>query len=717
MADFRRPWATFRSIYLVFKLLNVLIVVVVQKNNCLFRQHSTTYLSVIRQGCLLAFLSLYSLFAMKTLPYLDIPSNSSDVCSRIGYSLLAMLGLLAALGLPRTDPATLFVNIVLYSLSIYFVVISTSWAQRLVKKAHRRIDFSIDIFSPALNLDKHFNRRVWQETLATIFLCSPEFAMPPGHSLVFNDEVSPYLLGFTGSQAERLAEDLKILRTIGLPAYQDAVARLKDSRLSELRDTILPNLLGPDRYYDPVGSIARTSSLFGRIDVVPFPFVVIFRYDDSPAQPLHLITVDELELLVSQNSSAQVQAARRVRLALRALDGQIVFAPHSETVAVSSYFRSRVERHVTYRQAVLHVGRNSTFEWNGYNCSSGFAVRLDYTDGESVDSSERVRKGLKGTRSGASIGVFPNFQLSKPLAILFRQNRQTIEARQPQVEAALQAHSDHFAREAASKEHTLSYSMLLSAFLGRDLDSLAKHESSLAVRHLGSTHALSLRGLEERWRSLEGGTARAWWYLLWDDLWRRNRAAVNLPEHRFSPHYSTSLCYQPMGRKGLEGFLQLSGIGIGKRSFFHPGLLNRIYFHLDMLLLTDTSRIIPVHLPGETTTRISRLAARIADVHQKEVQHAPASRFTVSTGAGTDENDGEIRQRTAYLWEEAVVEPRPASRDFTNYLRWLFATRLPQKTAVFLGLSPIMTDWRPRQGDELLIELADLDGEEMQCKQ
>lgn len=53
---------------------------------------------------------------MKTLPYLDIPSNSSDVSSRIGYSLLAMLGLLAALGFPKTDPAQLAVNIVLYTL-------------------------------------------------------------------------------------------------------------------------------------------------------------------------------------------------------------------------------------------------------------------------------------------------------------------------------------------------------------------------------------------------------------------------------------------------------------------------------------------------------------------------------------------------------------------------------------------------------------------------
>ncbi|KWU42945.1 hypothetical protein RHOSPDRAFT_26670 [Rhodotorula sp. JG-1b] len=298
-----------------FPIHLVFIVVVMQKHNCVFRRFATTYLSVIRQGCLLAFLSLYSLFAMKTLPYLDIPSNSSDVSSHIVYSLLAMLGLLAALGFPKTDPAQLAVNIVLYSLSIYFVVIGTPWAQGWVKKVQRRLDFSIDIFSPSLNLNKHINRRVWQETLATIFLCSPGFAMPARHSLVYAEEVSPHLLGFTGSPAERLVENLNASPFLWLP--------------KQLRETILERLLGPDRYYNPVESTTRIRSHFGRVDVVPFPFTVIFRYDDSPAHPLHLVTLHELELLVSQNSSADFLAVRRVRLALRALEGQVVFAPHT----------------------------------------------------------------------------------------------------------------------------------------------------------------------------------------------------------------------------------------------------------------------------------------------------------------------------------------------------------------------------------------------------
>ena len=400
----------------------------------------------------------------------------------------------------------------------------------------------------------------------------------------------------------------QILRTIGLPVYREAVARLSDPRLRQLRETILEGLLGPDRYYDPVESITRIRSLFGRVDVVPFPFTVIFRYDDSPAHPLHLVTLHELELLVSQNSSPDVLAARRVRLALRALEGQVVFAPHTETVSLGSLFRPRAEVRGSYRQAVLRIERNSKFEWHGYNCSSGFNVRLEYSDGEAIQSDGRIRKGLRLTRSAHKMGVFPDFQLSKPLAILSRQNRQIIEARRPLVEATLQAHTRYFAHQAVAKQHALSYSMLLSALLQRDLESLARYESR-PVQQLAATHDLSVHRLEERWEYVSKSPGRAWWYLLWDDLWRRSRSEVNLPEHRFSPHYSISICvsllfgvllnrvltpipqYHPMKRKDLESFLLDSKLSVGASSFFHPGLLNRIYVRFSLPLPSVGSRI------------------------------------------------------------------------------------------------------------------------------
>ena len=41
-----------------------------------------------------------------------------------------------------------------------------------------------------------------------------------------------------------------------------------------------------------------------------------------------------------------------------------------------------------------------------------------------------------------------------------------------------------------------------------------------------------------------------------------------------------------------------------------------------------------------------------------------------------------------------------------RWLRWVLTVRLPQKAAVFLGVFPVVTDWRPRRREELLIDLA-----------
>ena len=138
-------------------------------------------------------------------------------------------------------------------------------------------------------------------------------------------------------------------------------------------------------------------------------------------------------------------------------------------------------------------------------------------------------------------------------------------------------------------------------------------------------------------------------------------------------------------------------------------------FYLGTLLLSDAPLL---HLGGDTPERVSRLADRLASIHHREARptREQVSRFTVSTGAGTDENDAEIRHRAAFLWEEAVVEPRPPAREVVRWLRWVMTVRLPQKAAVFFGVSPVVTDWRPRRGEELLIDLAVDDERSMQCR-
>lgn len=61
-------------------------------------------------------MAAYCALSAWTAPFLNTPSNSSDLSGRIGYTVLAFLGLLAALSFPGTDGAVIATNVVLYSL-------------------------------------------------------------------------------------------------------------------------------------------------------------------------------------------------------------------------------------------------------------------------------------------------------------------------------------------------------------------------------------------------------------------------------------------------------------------------------------------------------------------------------------------------------------------------------------------------------------------------
>ncbi|BGP20057.1 hypothetical protein JCM10213v2_008192 [Rhodosporidiobolus nylandii] len=736
--EYRRPWAIFRSFYLLFKLCSVLIAVMVDKNNCLFRSFSTTYLSIVRQGCLLALLGAFFLISAWSSPYIDIPSNSSDLASRVGYTVIAMMGLLAALGMPGTDGWVVATNVVLYSLNVYFAIIGIGFVQRFIKRSARRLDFSIDIFSPRIDLAKHLSRRIWQESLAALLLCAPEFAMPAQKLTFTKDDDPPYLLNFRGTVGERLVENLKILREIGLDAYTDAVAcrdLSPESRIMQLRRIIQDRYTGPDMFYHPPDLELPLTSFFGRVDIIPFPFIVAFRYDQQPAQPLHLLSLEALERFVEQNESSAVGGRRKVRLALRAMEGQLVYAPHVEVRQLGATGHAEVERHIHYQRGRLRIERNSTFLWRGYNCSSGFEIFLDYEDGDGPDRDGRHRTTQRLTLNGADFGVYDAFALNEHLATLFRRNRAVIEGRLPLIQSKLEQHRGYFRREAEAKHRTLSHSFLLSVFAEPRLsveqldDLLRSTEHNNKVRGMVRTYRALFRRLEERMHAVEEGL-RGWWYVVFDDLWRRNSDVLSQP-WAFSPHYRTSICYHPMTRAELEKFLHGHGYATtGKAAFFHVGRLNQIFFYLDEMLFGATSRAIPIHvgaspeqvpfaaLPRVLThhhdfpvpfTDVSTLSAEELDAEagRKVSSGTKLSRYTATTGDATQEDDGAIRQRAAFLFEEAFVRPRPrfVAGQRAAWLRYQLGEHLVEKAAIWLGLQPVIRDWRPSEEEGIMLDL------------
>lgn len=94
----------------------MLLIVIIQKNNCAFRSYTSIYLGVVRQGSLVAFMSLFLLSMRASKPFADVISNTSDMVSRFGYVAIAVIGLLVALDVNGQEalggPILIFVNVV-----------------------------------------------------------------------------------------------------------------------------------------------------------------------------------------------------------------------------------------------------------------------------------------------------------------------------------------------------------------------------------------------------------------------------------------------------------------------------------------------------------------------------------------------------------------------------------------------------------------------------
>ncbi|GAA5930311.1 uncharacterized protein JCM15063_004770 [Sporobolomyces koalae] len=721
--EYRREWAAFRSIYMAVKLANCLIVVLISPDNCVFKGFNERRLDIIRQGALFAFMMVFFLLDVYSRPQLDEISNRSDRISRLSYVCIALCGLLVALSVPGSSffegSAIVIVNAFSYSFNIYFTLIGTQVCKRVVKRAQRRLDFSIDIFSPRLDLSKHITRRIWQETFSTLFLTAPEYAMNRNNKLVYAQDayLPPCLLNFQGAVGERHAENLKILREIGLDAYSDGILseRLckKDPRLAELRQDLQDRIAGPDVYYRSDLQVSPlVTTFFGRLDIAPFPFVAVFRYDQDPSAPLYLTSSESLEDLIRQQDTPEVYSARMVRLALRALEGQIVHAPRIETKSVNLDRGFDFEQQITYAIATVKIARNSSFVWQGYNCSSGFEISLEWRDGVGFDRSGKPRTNLELTLPGSQCGILADFSLTRSLAILLRDNRQLIDQRLPLIEESLHRHRRWFSREAEWKRQTLSYEFLLEIFAetGNGLDQIAlrldEMEKNISVKRLITNHATSFTSLRERMEIVTSSKIRGWWFVVFDDLYRRNTVFHTRP-HDFSPHYRSSVCYRPMSRPQLESFLNDRGFATKGRAYFSSGFLNKIYFVLDGIALSSSADSVAIHLASDPTTTIhySSLAQKIQPDRTFESNNF--SKITAGTGDGTDEEDRYIRARRAFLFEQAFEKARPPFAAGTRWeaTRHFLVNRARRGVKRWLGWTLNETDDKSRGEEEILLDL------------
>ncbi|KAF9916457.1 hypothetical protein BX616_003699 [Lobosporangium transversale] len=366
LLGYRREQGTYKVVVMFNKLLAVVIVVLFSKDNCLFRGYERRTIEATRAGLQIVFTVSLIYRHYRTKPFLYASQNLSEYWSRACTVVTSVIGLFIVLKVgPLSVNALGIMLVAAYILMcvivIWFVIRQTQKFQIMLKQIQQRLDFSLEIFNPKLNYFKHIKRRIWQETWTTTLLIDDSFKMPENKIVAYSQSPHrpPYLLNFAGTVAERHVENLRIVRQIGLRSYSQACQFLTPVMVRK-RTLILKEFVGPDMYYAPEFMTSNIKTYFGKAYVVPFPFSVVFVYDESSVV-VTLVKEHDLDRYIQQNQDAEIQRRRELRYQLRALDGKFVIRPFVEMRGVH---RGR-ESNGTMEVSLLHFigGKINSVVW------------------------------------------------------------------------------------------------------------------------------------------------------------------------------------------------------------------------------------------------------------------------------------------------------------------------------------------------------------------
>ncbi|KAG0303039.1 hypothetical protein BGZ98_007044 [Dissophora globulifera] len=602
---YRREHGTYKVVVMFTKLLAVIIVVLFSKDNCLFRSYDRRTIEATRAGLQIVFTASLIYRHYRTQPFLYASQNLSEYWSRACTVATSVIGLFIVLKVGPVSVNALGVMLVatyilMCVVVIWFVVRQTQKFQVILKQIQQRLDFSLDIFNPKLNYFKHIKRRIWQETWTTMLLVEDSYKMPADKVVAYSQSPQrpPYLLNFKGTVAERHVENLRIVRQIGLRSYSQACQFLTPAVVCK-RNLILKEFVGPDMYYAPEFMTSNIKTYFGKAYVVPFPFSVVFVYDESSVV-VTLVKEHDLDRYIQQNQDSEIQRRRELRYQLRALDGKFVVRPFIDTRDVQRSRESNgtmgmslVNAPVSYKRGLFTIHRKKMSNWQGHNMNPGFSVTITYSDGE-VQDPEGSTQLLHETSIGHDvIGITRDFQLTPALTRLLRDNHALVSRGVKKVKKVMQSYQAHYRNEAHQKDATLSYDFFINVYDNPILKHkelgplLMATEENPKVNHPSPEVTRAINFLYERMAAVNRTRCHQWWYLFWDDLYRKNHDEIpQLVPKDFSPAFPGSICYRPMSRSELEAYLEQRGCWQkkGRAGFMHVGVLNRMYTFLNDLV-------------------------------------------------------------------------------------------------------------------------------------
>ncbi|KAJ3557737.1 hypothetical protein NM688_g1304 [Phlebia brevispora] len=149
--DYRRGWATYEARYLLAKLTALLIVAVVDPDNCLFRTLARQYVQVARQVILLGAMVVFFLIQCFAAPFLDPVGNASEWTSRMNYVSTSLLALLVALNVPGHDAFNGWVLYLVYGITYGLSILPLSIGALFSVGAHKKNRFHSKVSTYSLH--------------------------------------------------------------------------------------------------------------------------------------------------------------------------------------------------------------------------------------------------------------------------------------------------------------------------------------------------------------------------------------------------------------------------------------------------------------------------------------------------------------------------------------------------------------------------------------
>ncbi|WAR55319.1 hypothetical protein PtB15_6B58 [Puccinia triticina] len=605
-------WAPARDLIsrFVLKLVVVVLATVPVKDTCIFIKRGASSRASIDLFRCLFLASTFLAFWIYQAVWMPYRYKSLNLIHDMNTKFCLLLSVVGAGSAIIHFQELLFGSILLiwttlmYLLNIHYLAIHSKKLQRLISSFNRDLQIDESLFSADFDFRKEVIRRVWDESLCVLILGMPEYRMAEGKRLRWREEVpgAPCLVNFDGTHGERLVENVRLFEGLGAERYGRAAGQAghrADQKALAIQSVIRSEFTGPDCFWKPhnAADLVGVTTFFGRADVVPFPFTVVFKYDQRPADPVYISTPADLRAFVAQNQNAQVQMRRK---------------------AVQATSKNRrwprwlqgARSDVQFRSGVLRIHRNCQNKWQGYNCNSGFQVSIEYEDGQSTKVNGTTISRIRHTRLPRSLGLRDDFKVTPTLAKLFQDNHSIISTTLDKVDRALRSHRAHFARQAAWKQDKMSFAFL-ELFAAVHDQSLLSPTQTCRSRLLPQICRGSLHVMAERMEKINQSPLHQWWFVVFDDIYRRNcemLTKLGATAEDFSPHHRGSLCYTPMARGGLERFLSERNLfehdwtqgGApdraakgSRRAVFHPGFLNRIYFHLDLFMFKERDAGLP----------------------------------------------------------------------------------------------------------------------------